>query len=51
MGDIRLLELVQIYFIELGYEQAVVKKYFSVQKISEMVAIRLANASVVRMES
>ncbi len=47
MGDIRLLELVQSYFIELGYEQAVVEKYFSVEKISEMVAIRLANANVV----
>lgn len=47
MGDIRLLELVQSYFIELGYEQTVVEKYFSVEKISEMIAIRLANANVV----
>lgn len=47
MNDIRLLELVQGYFIELGYEQSVVEKYFSVKKISEMIAIRLANANVV----
>lgn len=47
MDDKRLLKLVQNYFIELGYEQSTVKNYFCVEKISEMIAIRLANANIV----
>ena len=47
MGDKKLLELVQNYFLELGYEQSAVKNSFSVEKISEMIVIRLANANVV----
>lgn len=41
-----LMELIQEYFIDLGYSNCYVKKYFSNETFKELVSIRLANANV-----
>lgn len=41
-----LLRLVQDYFVDLGYNNLFVERYFSKQTFKEMISIRLANANV-----
>lgn len=41
-----LLKLVKDYYIDLGYNNLFVEKYFSNQTFKEMISIRLANANV-----
>lgn len=41
-----LLELVQDYFIDLGYNNNYIKEYFSNTNFKEMISLRLANANV-----
>lgn len=41
-----LLRLVQDYYIDLGYNNLFVERYFSNETFKEMVSIRLANANV-----
>lgn len=41
-----LMELIQEYFIDLGYGNCYVEKYFSNETFKELVSIRLANANV-----
>lgn len=41
-----LLRLVQDYFVDLGYNNLFVERYFSNQTFKEMISIRLANANV-----
>jgi hypothetical protein len=41
-----LLRLVQDYYIDLGYNNLFVERYFSNETFKEMISIRLANANV-----
>ena len=41
-----LIELVQDYFIDLGYSSLYVEEYFSNKTFKELISIRLANANV-----
>lgn len=41
-----LMELIQEYFIDLGYSNRCVEQYFSNETFKELVSIRLANANV-----
>lgn len=41
-----LMELVQDYFIDLGYSALYVEQYFSNTIFKELISIRLANANV-----
>lgn len=41
-----LLDLVREYFIDLGYSNVYVEKYFSNETFKELISIRLANANV-----
>jgi hypothetical protein len=41
-----LIDLVQEYFIDLGYNNIYVKNYFSNKTFKELISIRLANANV-----
>lgn len=41
-----LLDLIQEYFIDLGYNNLYVEEYFSNETFKELISIRLANANV-----
>lgn len=41
-----LMDLVQEYFIDLGYNNVFIQKYFSNETFRELISIRLANANV-----
>lgn len=41
-----LIELIQEYFVELGYNTSYVEDYFSNKTFKELISIRLANANV-----
>lgn len=42
-----ILEMIRLYFIDLGYNKKFINIYFSNIKFSELVSIRLANANIV----
>ena len=41
-----LVQLVKDYFIDLGYNDLMVDRYFSNENFKEMISIRLANANI-----
>ena len=42
----KLVQLVKDYFIDLGYNDLMVDRYFSNENFKEMISIRLANANI-----